>query len=83
MDHESYSMLGRPHRIQNDISNSKIAFGDMSRYRLYRRAGGETRFETAGNYLALRNLALLVFRGRWGGRVVDASAFAKITDAQS
>lgn len=83
MDYQSYTTLEFPHRIQNDIPNTQIAFGALSKYRLYRRAGFENRFVDGGKELARRNTVLLVVRGRFGGKVVDASAFAKMVDAQS
>jgi len=81
MDHENYTLFSRPYRIQNDVANTKVAFGNMSKYRMYRRLGLELRFETAGNYLAKRNLALLVYRARFGGRIMDTNAFCKTTTA--
>jgi hypothetical protein len=78
-----YQTMQWPHKIQNDLTNRQIAYGALSKYRMYRRLGLEVRWETAGNYLATKNLALLVVRARFGGKVVDANAFAKIVDAQT
>lgn len=83
MDHQSYMLLEYPFKVQNDIANTKIAFGAMSRYRLYRRQGAETRYETGGESLARRNVNLLILRGRYGGAVVDASAFSLISNAKT
>ncbi|MBI2480291.1 MAG: phage major capsid protein [Planctomycetia bacterium] len=79
----SYMTLDWPHRIQGDIGNAIAIFGALSRYRMYRRQGFEVRWEFGGKELARRNLALLIVRGRFGGRVIDASAFAKWIDGQS
>lgn len=79
----SYTTLDWPHRIQGDIGNATAIFGALSRYRMYRRQGFEVRWEFGGKELARRNLALLIVRGRFGGRVIDANAFAKWTDGQS
>lgn len=81
--HESYSLLGRPVSIQNDIANEKIAFGNLSRFRLYRRSGTGVKFSTEGKELMRKNLTLMVARQRCGGRVMDANAFTKTTSAQS
>ncbi|MDX1945228.1 MAG: phage major capsid protein [Pirellulaceae bacterium] len=82
-DHESYNVLFRPWKIQTDLANTKAAFGDLGRYRLYRRLGFTMEWHTQGEHLARKNCALLVVRGRFGGRVMDGSAFAVATDCQS
>lgn len=78
-----YSTLGWPHAIQADIANGTCAVVALAKYRMYRRLGLELRFETGGSYLQRRNLALLVYRARFGGRLMDPSACAVITDGQS
>jgi HK97 family phage major capsid protein len=83
MDHSNYTLLDHPYRVQPDIPNAKIAFGALKLYRMYRREGIEMRWEEGGESLARSNQALLIVRARLGGQVVDASAFAAITDAQS
>lgn len=83
MDHESYILFSRPYRINAGIPNTKIAFGDLGKYRLYRRLGYSLEWHTQGESLARRNAALLVVRGRFGGRVMDGNAFAVMEDAQS
>jgi HK97 family phage major capsid protein len=80
---QDYTTLGNPHSVSNDLGNAFAAFGAFSRYRLYRRAGLEVRWVDGGLTLARKNLVLLVCRARFGGRVVDPSAFAKIIDAQA
>lgn len=79
----SYSSLGWRHAVQNDLTNQVCAFGALSKYRLYRRQGMEIRFEQGGATLARKNLVLLVARARFGGRVMDANAFAKWTTGQA
>jgi len=79
----SYSSLGWRHAVQNDLTSPVCAFGALSKYRLYRRQGMEIRFEQGGATLARKNLVLLVARARFGGRVMDASAFAKWTTGQA
>lgn len=76
MDHQSYKLLEYPFKVQNDLSNSYAAFGCLAKYRMYRRIGQSVRFETGGKELTTKNLGLLMVRGRYGGRVVDANAFA-------
>lgn len=83
MDHDSYMMLKRPFKVQNDITNSKVAFANLKRYRMYRRLGLTLRVETAGRTLALSNTKLLVLRMRYGGQMENANAVAINTDAQN
>jgi hypothetical protein len=78
-----YQTMQWPHKVQNDFTNRQIVFGAMSKYRMYRRLGLEMRWEMTGKTLALANTALLVVRARFGGRIVDTNAFAKITNAQT
>ena len=58
------------------VKNNVAAFGCLAKYRMYRRLGMSIQFETGGKTLALSNTALLIMRARFGGRVVDANAFA-------
>lgn len=83
MDEESYSLLGRPYRIQNDIANARQAFGCLKKYRMYRRQAQSVQWTSEGKTLAQANLALLVVRGRYGGKIVDVNAFCKQTNAQA
>jgi HK97 family phage major capsid protein len=83
MNYENYESMGYPHKIQNDIENTKAAIVAMARYRMYRRQGFEVRWEQGGKELALKNMVLLIVRGRFGGKLVDANAAAKWTNGQS
>lgn len=82
MEHDAYTMLKRPYKVQNDIPNAKVAFVNLKRYRMYRRLGLTVRVETAGRTLALSNTKLLVLRMRYGGQMENAAAVAINTDAQ-
>jgi HK97 family phage major capsid protein len=79
-DEESYQIFGRPWKIQQDIPNTKTLFGDLARYRLYRRLGITLEVTTAGRELQLKNAALFTARARFAGNVTDGLAFAKATD---
>ncbi len=84
MDEQSYQLLDYPYLVQNDIGNSKIGFGAMKKYKLYRRLGSQVTFVSGTDAtLMSKNLDGLFVRGRFGGRVVDANAFAVTEDAQS
>lgn len=83
MDHESYTTLHRPHRINGDAGNAEAAFCAMKKYRMWRRAGAEMFFTQEGKTLALANTALLMIRGRYAGELVDVNACAVCDDGQS
>lgn len=79
MNVQSYSLLESPVGIENDgLDNSDGIFGAFSKYRLWRRAGFETGFESGGDTLVRSNSVLFWGRGRYAGKVVDANAFAVI-----
>lgn len=81
MNHQSYTLLEYPYRVQNDIANTTIAFGCLKKYRLYRRGGSEVRTIREDWELARKNTEGIIVRQRIGGLVVDASAFCKTTTA--
>lgn len=77
MNVKSYELVEYPVRIeQTGLDNNQIVFGALKKYRLYRRHGVESRFTSEGQTLTLKNTSLLYVRGRFGGRAMDASAFA-------
>ncbi len=83
MDHASFMLLDTPYKIQASIANTQIAYANLGYYRMYRRLGFDVRMENTGNYLAIRNLRLIVCRMRYGGRLELGAAAAIISDAQS
>ena len=83
MTHNDYQLLGWPFRIENNLANPRAAFGCLKKYRLYRRMGQSVQWTSEGKTLAQANLTLLVVRGRYGGRVMDANAFVKQTNGQT
>jgi HK97 family phage major capsid protein len=74
MDHQSYTLLDAPYKIQANVPNNKAGFVNGGYYRFYRRLGLNTRIETAGQYLALRNVRLIVVRARQGGQLTLGGA---------
>lgn len=81
--HEDYALLGHPYKIVHGLGNADVFFGNMSRYRMYRRLGLNVRFESAGQTLALKNTRLIIVRMRYGGQIEDASAFVLTDSAQA
>ena len=75
LDEQSYRLFGFPFAIQNDMGNANVVFGAANKYRLYRRQGQEVIWELGGKELLTKNLALLLVRGRYGGKVMDSNAF--------
>jgi hypothetical protein len=82
-DYMAYTALGWPFRINNSIPSNKAAFVALKKYRLWRRKGFEPRWVTEGKELALKNLNLLIVRGLYAGRLLDASAAVISTDLQT
>jgi HK97 family phage major capsid protein len=83
MDYASYKMMDMPYLVCNSIGNQYIGFGAMKRYRLFRRLSQSVQFTSEGRELALKNQTLLVVRGRYGGKVMDANAFSFTDNAQA
>lgn len=80
----SYQLYGMPVSISPNFTNSQAMFLPLKKcYRLYRRQGYEMRWTIEGQTLALENTALLVVRGRFGGRVVDPTGMAYCQELQS
>jgi HK97 family phage major capsid protein len=82
MDHQSYSLLGWPYKVQNNVTRGQIAAANLKRYRMYRRLGMNMRIETAGYTLARSNTKLIVLRQRYGGRLETGGAAAVMLDGQ-
>lgn len=83
MTHEDYMSLNRPHKIQNDMTNSQAFFGNMRYYRMYRRAGLEIQMSTEGSTLMLANQMLVVVRARYGGAPALAAPFETMTSLKA
>jgi HK97 family phage major capsid protein len=78
--YSDYRVLNYPYRVNNSIPNSEVAFLNLKSYRLFRRQGAESEFTTEGKDLRLRNMALLTFRARYGGRVMDSAGEVLMVD---
>lgn len=83
MNQEDYQLFNHPFKIQQDVPNGKVGFGNMRNYRMYRRLGMQVRIERGGKSLALSNTELVVLRMRFGGQVDQAGAFVISDDMQS
>ncbi|MCA9109807.1 MAG: phage major capsid protein [Planctomycetaceae bacterium] len=78
MSVQSYELLEAPVSIENNLTHNYGIFGAMKKYRLWRRAGFQIGWEMGGDTLVRSNQVLFHARGRYGGKVVDANAFAVV-----
>ena len=83
MDPQSFTMLGAPVRLSNDLSNSIALFGPLSRYRLYRRLGVDVTVTSEGKSLALARTTLVGITSRWAGKLTVGGSFAKMADLKA
>jgi len=79
-NYQDYEVLSYPFRVQDDISNGRIAFGNLAWYRMFRRLGIRFESSSEGETLLRKNTQLLIMRARYGGRPTQGGAFAKMTD---
>jgi len=83
MDQMDYRLFGFRYAINSSITNVKIAFACLNRYRMYRRLGLEVRLVSEDWSLARANKEGLVIRSRFGGALELAGAATKITASQA
>lgn len=77
MSVQNYSLLESPVSIeQTGLTNADGIFGALRKYRMWRREGFNVKVTAEGDALVRRNTSLFYIDGRFGGRVVDANAFA-------
>jgi len=81
MDHDSYSLLNRPYKINESLNNTQIFYAVLKRYRMYRRRGLTLTSSTAGDTLTRRNELLIVATSRYGGQLERAATAALTTTA--
>lgn len=82
-DAPGYSLFEYPVRVSADMPNSKVIFAALKKYRMWRRQGFEVRWSDVGQTLMLKNTSLLVVRGRFAGKLLDANAMSQMSDFQS
>src|SRR5205823_1985145 len=70
LNEQSYQLLEYPYRVQNDLTNNKLIFACLKKYRMYQRLGMEVVREAGGRNLTLANTSLIGLRARFGGRMV-------------
>jgi HK97 family phage major capsid protein len=82
MDQEDYMLFQRRYAVNESLTNAQIGYFCLNRYRMYRRQGLEFRLVTEDWTLARQNKQGIVVRARFGGRLEQAAAGAKITAGQ-
>lgn len=86
MTHMDYRLHDFRYAISgaSDLTNSKILFACMNRYRLYRRQGLEVAIVAGTDWnLVRQNKQGIALRARFGGGLEQGAACAKMTDAQT
>jgi HK97 family phage major capsid protein len=78
LDYDSYSIMQRPYKINESLTNAQIFYAILARYRMYRRRGFTVRTSMEGDTLMRQNEMLIVVMARYGGQM-ERSAGASIT----
>lgn len=81
MNYDSYSIMERPYKINNSLSNQQIFYAILGGYRMYRRRGLTLRTSTEGETLIRGNNMLIVAMARYGGQLQRGGLAGKTTDA--
>ena len=76
--YDSYSLMERPYKINESLSNAQVFYAILARYRMYRRKGLAIRTTTEGDTLVRRNEMMIVAMARYGGQL-ERGACAAIT----
>jgi len=80
-NYDGYTIMGRPYKINESLSESQLFYAIMARYRMYRRKGLAIRTSTEGDTLIRRNEMLIVAMSRWGGQMERGACCAVVTNA--
>jgi len=79
--YDGYSLMHRPFKINESMTNAQLFYAILARYRMYRRKGLAIRTSTEGDTLIRRNELLIVAMARYGGQMERGSTCAVVTDA--
>jgi HK97 family phage major capsid protein len=80
-NYDGYSIMQRPYKINESLTNQQIFYAIMKRYRMYRRKGLAVRTSTEGDTLIRRNEVLIVVMARYGGQQERGATIARTTTA--
>jgi len=79
MDTQGYQVFEFPFKVASNLANTVALFCALRKYRLWTREAAEPVYEEGGKELRLKNLSLLIVRGRFAGRLLDSAAAVKMT----
>ena len=78
---DGYSILQRPYKINETLTNAQIFYAILGRYRMYRRKDMVVRTSTEGDTLIRNNEMLIAVMARFGGQMERAACAALTTTA--
>lgn len=81
MDYDSYSIMQRPYKINESLTNAQVFYAILARYRMYRRRGFTLRTSTEGDTLIRDNSMLIAVTSRYGGRLERPATAGLVSDA--
>lgn len=79
--YDNYSIMDRPYKINQSLTNAQIFYAILARYRMYRRRGLTMRTSQEGDTLIRGNELLMVATARYGGQMERGGAVAVTTTA--
>lgn len=79
--YDDYSLMNRPFKINESLTNAQMFYAILARYRMYRRKGFQVRTSTEGDTLIRANEMLIVVMARYGGQLERAAAAGVTTTA--
>lgn len=79
--YDDYSIMSRPYKINESMSNQQLFYAVLARYRMYRRRGLTVRSSREGDTLIRRNEELIAVTARWGGQLERGACAAVTSDA--
>lgn len=79
--YDGYSLMQRPYKINESLTNAQIFYTILNKYRMYVRRGLTMRTSQEGDTLIRNNEMLLVAMARYGGQLERGAVAAKTTTA--
>ena len=81
MKYDSYTIMERPYKINESLTNAQLFYAILGRYRMYRRRGLTIRTSTEGDTLIRDNALLISVTARYGGQAERGAVCGVVTDA--
>ena len=80
-NYDDYTMMQRPYKINESLTNSQVFYAILNKYRMYRRRGLTMRTSQEGDTLIRANELLMIAMARYGGHLERGAVAAKTTTA--